>query len=82
MLKLTYETAKGGTSAIFEYEIKFKCKIELAQDLPNYKKLENHAQKCINEHTGFGYSAIVAAAFMDKINSMTDAEFLEWAKTI
>lgn len=82
MLQLTYQTPKGGTSAIFEYETKFANKIKLAENLPAYQKIEKHAQDCIYAHTGFGWHAIVATDFIDKVIAMTDDEFIKWATQV
>lgn len=80
MLKLNVNSPDGGKRKIYEYETKFANKIYLANGKPFFKKLNDYAQQCIYHHTGFGYSAIVAISFIDKINEMTDAQFLEWYK--
>lgn len=78
MLKLNVNSPDGGRKAQYEYETKFANKIYLANGKPFFKKLYDYAQQCIYAHTGFGYSSIVAIDFMDKINDMTDEQFLEW----
>lgn len=62
------------------YESKFIRKIDLAKDLPHYSLLEQKAQKCLNNHTGCGLTAILAIHDMDRIISMPDEQFMEEAE--
>lgn len=80
MLKRNCNSPENGYQRMYEYESKFIRKIELAKDLPNYTLLEQTAQKCLNNHTGCGFSAISAITCMDKVIAMTDKQFMEEAK--
>lgn len=82
MLKLNVNSPENGHQAQYDYETTFSKKIELAKGFPNYAKIENWAQECINAHTGFGYSAIRATVYIDKVNAMTDDEFKQWARSL
>lgn len=65
-----------------EYEKKFADKFKIVEGLPNYAKLEQFAQKCIDLHCGDSLDCISARVYMDKIIEMPDAEFVVWAETI
>lgn len=80
MLKGNCNSPENGYQKMYEYESKFIRKIELAKDLPHYSLLEQTAQKCLNNHTGCGFSAISAIACMNRISAMTDEQFMEEAK--
>lgn len=73
---------KYGNCAQVEYERKFADKFKLVEGLPNYKKLEQFAQKCIDLHCGDSLDGISARVYMDKVIGMPDDEFVTWAKTI
>lgn len=80
MLKGNCNSPENGYQRMYEYESKFIHKIELAKDLPYYSLLEQTAQRCLNNHTGCGLSAILAIHDMDRIIAMTDEQFMEEAK--
>ena len=85
MLKLTYNSPHHSVydvRAIFNYESNFANKIKLAEGMAGYEKIEKYAQDCIIAHTGFGYQAIVATDFMDKVIAMEDEAFIKWAESI
>lgn len=80
MLKGNCTSPDGGYKAMYNYEGNFIRKIELAKALPHYETLEKHAQECLYNHTGFGLSAVLARADMNRIIAMTDEQFLENAQ--
>lgn len=80
MLKGNCSSPENGYERMYEYESKFIRKIELAKDLSRYSLLEQTAQRCLNNHTGCGFSAILAMHDMDRIIAMTDEQFMEEAK--
>ena len=80
MLKRTCTSPDNGHESMYDYEGKFIRKIELAKGLPNYETLEMRAQECLYAHTGFGLSAALARADMNRIIGMSDEQFLEEAK--
>lgn len=50
-----------------EYENKFNSKIDIFKDHPKYGWLRKYADDALSFHTGFGFMAIKAADFMDRI---------------
>ena len=80
MLKRTYNSPANGHEEMYNYEGKFIQKIELVRGLPHYEILEKYAQECLYAHTGFGLSAILSRADMNRIIGMSDEQFLEEAK--
>lgn len=80
MLKRTCNAPDNGHEEIYNYEGKFIRKIELAKAVPHYEMLEQRAQECLYNHTGFGLSTVLARNDMNRIIAMTDEQFLEEAK--
>lgn len=52
------------------YEAVFNGKVEHFKDNPAYPTFRKNADWCIVNHKGFGYNAIKAADFMDRIICM------------
>ena len=52
------------------YEAVFNGKIEHFKDNPSYPTFRKNADWCIVNHKGFGYNAIKAADYMDRIICM------------
>lgn len=50
-----------------EYENKFNVKIDTFKDHPKYEWLREYADDALSFHTGFGFMAIKAVDFMDRI---------------
>ena len=80
MLKGNCTSPDGGYKAMYNYEGNFIRKIELAKAFPHYGTLEQRAQECLYNHTGFGLTAVLARNDMNRIIAMTDEQFLEEAK--
>ena len=71
---------KRGNHIQVEYEKTFASKFDLVKNIPNYKALENFAQKCIDLLLSASINGINARSCMDRIIEMDDKEFIEWAK--
>lgn len=82
MLKGNCNSPENGYAMMYDYEQQFIRKIELAKDLPIYSKLEQSAQDALYAHTGCGLTALRANAFINRLSSMTDDEFLSWATAL
>lgn len=63
-----------------KFEVKFAEKISLAKDMDIYPRLEKSAQIAIDANRGYGLDMILAEAYMKKIISFSDEEFLAYAR--
>lgn len=73
---------KRGNHAQVNYEKQFADKFKLVENFPNFEKLEQFAQKCVDLHCGNSLNGISARVYMDKIIEMPDNAFVDWAKTV
>ena len=62
------------------YEAVFNYKIDLLKDHPKYEHIrKNFADRCLRLHRGYGYEAIAAADFMDRVIVMPIDYIRRWA---
>jgi hypothetical protein len=57
----------ANNSLQIEHERKFNDKIEYFKNHPRYEWLRNYSNEALNYHTQYGYLAIKAIDFMDRI---------------
>ena len=72
---------RGYNAACHFYEKKFIDKINQLKDLPTFPDIEKFAQKCLDWHTGFGYLAIAAQAYMELVDEMDIETLTKWGKS-
>jgi len=69
---------KVNYDALNEYEKKFKDKIDLFQEHDKYKWLRQYSDEAISFHTGFGFYAIKAKDFIDRIIAAPENYISDW----
>ncbi len=65
-------------SAQIEYELEFNTKINHFKSHKRYQWLREYSDCALRFHTGFGYLAIKAIDFIDRINAMPLGYILDW----
>ena len=69
---------KVDNSACVAYEQRFNEKINALSDHPKFQWLRQYSDRALNWHTGFGYLAIKAVDFMDRVIAKPVEYIRDW----